>query len=357
VVSVGLLVLALATTTLEIRRVFSVALLVGLVPLGVYLMASNNPSGTAVAGISSYWIALMAVLRGARGRRAGVAMACAIASAIVATMSRADAGVYVIVATAAALALESSPRPPYRRFAWLAVPCAFAVWVVLASQQSAGSVDGFGLPNQNETRPLGGVIFNNLINLPYLWAGALGAFPLGYIDVPMPSIVSFTMMSAFVAVSFAGLRSFDLRKGLALLILGLTLVLLPTYFLAIDRYFVGEMVQPRYLLPLFPLVAATAMRPSAGRGLSATLTPLQVGLVAVGAVVANAAALHSTIRRYVTGVDVFGFDLGAAKEWWWDIPVGPMALWGLGTVGFAVAVAAGLAILAGDGRDGVLPQQ
>jgi hypothetical protein len=62
-------------------------------------------------------------------------------------------------------------------------------------------------------------------------------------------------------------------------------------------------------------------------------------LILLAVVVAHGAALHHTIRRYVTGVDVGGPDLGESVEWWWSRGPGPMATWLLGTLAF-VAVAA-----------------
>jgi hypothetical protein len=62
-------------------------------------------------------------------------------------------------------------------------------------------------------------------------------------------------------------------------------------------------------------------------------------LILLAVVVAHGAALHRVIRRYVTGVDVGGPDLGASVEWWWSRGPGPMATWVLGTLAF-VAVAA-----------------
>jgi hypothetical protein len=86
--------------------------------------------------------------------------------------------------------------------------------------------------------------------------------------------------------------------------------------LALDRYLVGEHVQPRYLLPLLPVLVGTAL--TTPRGMRPVeLKQAQVAALGTAVVVAHAAALHANIRRYVTGVDVDGFDLSADVEWWW----------------------------------------
>jgi len=64
----------------------------------------------------------------------------------------------------------------------------------------------------------------------------------------------------------------------------------------------------------------------------------------VGALsVANSLALHYNLRRYVTGAEVNGLNLDANREWWWDVPVGPQAVWIMGSLAFAAL----LVILAG----------
>ena len=50
-------------------------------------------------------------------------------------------------------------------------------------------------------------------------------------------------------------------------------------------------------------------------------------------------ALHLNIRRYVTGVDVTAVNLDVGAEWWWDGPVGPSAVWLLGSLAYTLLVA------------------
>ena len=49
-------------------------------------------------------------------------------------------------------------------------------------------------------------------------------------------------------------------------------------------------------------------------------------------------ALHLNIRRYVTGIDASGVNLDAGAEWWWAGPVGPTAVWLLGSLAYALLV-------------------
>ena len=61
--------------------------------------------------------------------------------------------------------------------------------------------------------------------------------------------------------------------------------------------------------------------------------------------VAHAIALHTTIRRFVSGLDVRSPDLESNREWWWEIGISPNLVWVAGTVAFAgLAVALGRSI-------------
>jgi hypothetical protein len=125
-------------------------------------------------------------------------------------------------------------------------------------------------------------------------------------------------------------------------------VVAPLVVLQQSHAFVGEVVQPRYVYPLFVVlvgfVAYTPPHRDGTRGLR--LERGQVALFAVAATIANSYALHTEIKRYITGLDVRQLDLGGA-EWWWQSGPGPVAVWLIGTVA-AAAVFALLGMLALD---------
>ena len=54
-------------------------------------------------------------------------------------------------------------------------------------------------------------------------------------------------------------------------------------------------------------------------------------------VLGNAYALHQSIQRYVTGLDIRSFNLSKNPEWWWKGSLDPQKLWILGIVTFGFA--------------------
>lgn len=69
--------------------------------------------------------------------------------------------------------------------------------------------------------------------------------------------------------------------------------------------------------------------------------------------VVDAVAIHTTIARYVRGmlsVRLIGWiapgNLNGDIQWWWaDMPLSPMALWGLASLGYALALASAIYLL------------
>lgn len=106
---------------------------------------------------------------------------------------------------------------------------------------------------------------------------------------------------------------------------------------------VGENVQPRYFLPLVTALVGIAVLGETG---PVRLSGVQRAVVWALLVGANSVALHSNIRRYVTGQDVWLFNLGQGAEWWWSFGPSPMEVWAIGSAAFAVVA---LAILLVDG--------
>jgi hypothetical protein len=104
------------------------------------------------------------------------------------------------------------------------------------------------------------------------------------------------------------------------------------------RATVGSFVQPRYIYPLIIFLAGIAFLQVRRGQISVTRWQALAGIVALS--IANAVALHTNIRRYVTGLDVGGLNLNVNAEWWWNIPLSPMLVWLIGSATFFAALIA-----------------
>lgn len=93
----------------------------------------------------------------------------------------------------------------------------------------------------------------------------------------------------------------------------------------------------RYILPLYLMCLVTylaSVETSFTRPLitSKIISRVLVLILTLG----NSIALHQTMRRYITGVDVIGWNLNQNAEWWWTVGPSPMTIWVLGTIAFGV---------------------
>ena len=330
----------------DLRRAFTIAALTSLVPMGVFLFASNNPNGLTVAAVVAYWCAAYAYMSetSAQRRRTVAAVVVLSLSSLVALASRADAGVYLAVASLAVWISTGGYLPGLRRrsLVLLGISLVGAV-VALTVAQTQLTIQG---AEKEYEPPLTVLLFDNARELPRLVLGSLGTYPLGSLDTPMPGIVSTLMVLAFGGAVVGGLSVASKEKWVASGIVAGALVVIPMTVLVGDAVLVGDQgyIQPRYLLPLLPMLVGTAvMAPRGGSGIG--LRRGQVSIVSGTVVLAHAAALHTNIRRYVTGLDERGPDLGENVEWWWGTGPGPLTTWLLGAIAFAIAVACALTVV------------
>lgn len=325
--------LALAPRGAGIRTATVVAWGCCLVPLGLFVIASTNPSAWAVLGVGTFWSFLATVLEVGRwGRRRIAAAVLAGFSAVVAVGARYDSLLYLAVA-AAAVALVRCRRPS-RRAAWLLAASVLAgvtllLAVVTLTAQGRGLLQG--LSPADEGVDAFDRLVSNILDVPSLVAGALGTWELGVLDVPLPGVVWVSAMAAFFGATFLGLASGGWRKVAALALVATALFVPPLVVLYNGLDPVGEQVQPRYLLPLLVAGVGIAVLP-ARNGPVMRLRGLQPWVWAALLAVANAAALATTIRRYVTGLDVPLLDQQTPAEWWWSIPIGPWVVAFFGAV-------------------------
>ncbi len=311
--------------------------LVTTIPLGVFLLASNNPSGWAILSAGTLWLALVGYFETVGRRRVALGAIAALA-VVMGAGSRADSAIYSVLGVLVAVVLSFERSRRFLISLWL--PLVLVITSVLfyfSAGQGSQTADGFN-GAVSDTNPLT-ALANNIVNLPLLWAGAFGSGglgSLGWFDTPMPGVVGIGSVAVFAVVLFTGIGYLNLRKLLALGMVAGGLVVVPLYVLYLAHAVVGGDVQPRYILPMFVILAGVALFEIDGRVFH--LSRIQRLLVLVTLTVANSLALHFTLRRFITGLDVGNPNLNADMEWWWGGPLTPMAVWAVGSIAFGITV-------------------
>lgn len=302
------------------------------VPLGLYTIASVNPSSWSLLSNAVLFPALLGFFA-TTGKNRWAFGAVSSLALIMSISSRGDSAAFSIIAVLAAGALAFRST---RKF-WIAAilpVCMICIsaFAFLSAGQTSLAVNGEmgGVADQNPTSPAA-LAFLNVLALPSLWRGIFGdGWGLGWLDTPIPSFASTALLFVAFGVLFAALRCIDWRKALALTGVGSAAIVFPVFILVQSGSLVGANVQPRYLLPLLTLFLAVALAPSArsARPLSAELTaPLltrtQLVIVACALATGHAISLYFTLKRNVT---TGAFNLDAAIQWWWNAGPSPLTV-------------------------------
>ncbi|WP_431279747.1 DUF2142 domain-containing protein [Leifsonia poae] len=319
------------------RRTLLWMWLISTVPLGLFIIASNNPSSWTITGLGGAWLALLGYFESG-GRRRVLFALLFIVSVFLAAGSRGDGAIYIVIAIGAVLVLTARRARAY----WISaiLPAAMAVvGLAFYFTTTTGAIASTGLNDGNPdvvVHDAMTVFVRNLAQAPSLWAGAFGTWPLGWFDTEMPAIVTLGATGCAFALVFVNLASMNRRKLLVLIGVGFVLYALPVFVLQRSLNVVGTQVQPRYLLPLLILFLGVAMLQVGRREIS--LTRLQRVVIMATLAVAQAVALYYNIRRYTVGDTATGWRLSGEGSWWWSTAVTPTAVVLIGSVAYALLV-------------------
>lgn len=325
----------------------------GLIPMGMFIIPSSNPSSWALTAVAAGWMSLLGYLE-TKGPRTWVLGSLYLAMAVIAVSARVDAVLYLGLASLIAVWQSDTRGTELLKKTWIGlVGVVFVVFQLIRNPANLERVvEGIGQRSDRIDEPLPWVqsgeavaegfdwslFWNNALEIPGLWLGVFGGFPwgtLGWLDTAIPQSVVFLVMLPLLGVLFLALREADTKKLIALAISVFAVWALPMYLLQLGGFRVGEEVQPRYLIPLMMVLLGTLVLNKSG--LPVITDTRRVWFIVISLSVANSIALHTNIRRYTTGTRVQGFNLDSPREWWWPFfPdfFGPNFLWLAGTLAF-----------------------
>lgn len=344
--------LAFALTILKPRFKRAVALtwLIGIIPFGLWFIASTNPSSWSIIAGGLFWAFLANWLtsESLASRNAWLSFVGMVITVVLAAGSRSDAALALAVAAlAVAIFASRTLRSHPKRLLLVLIPIPVLILGVLYRVRSLGGLGGIQIGTMGDDQSLVGLLaqWNRYAwEFPSLVSGMLGGeepnflqastyiYGLANQDVLLPSTVLVLTLILLGGVVFWGLTSYSGPKLLSLGFILASMVMLP--LVTLSRFNFANMYQPRYLLPLFLAfigIAAT-VRLSDAPG----LRRLQAYGIAVGVLIVGATSLLATTRRFTNGQQETWLSLGFTPEWWWSDLGHPLGFVLAGTVATAV---------------------
>jgi hypothetical protein len=312
-----------------------------LVPFGLFIIPSINPSSWAVTSAATLWLALAGFYEAStRGRIIGFGVMVLLAT-VLGAGARADAAIYGVLAAGAVVLLKWRRAERFWLRSLIVVVIVAICAVSYLSSGQSGAVSG------GPATPLSGMdtlrlAVKDFLSLPWMWVSTFGQSGLGWLDTFLPEIVWMPALAIAAALAFHGLRHAPWRKSTALTLVTLALIAVPLYVIVKERVIVGQFVQPRYIFPMVVLFAGLCLWGL--RGLNINLSGAQLSVIGGGLALANFVALHTNTRRYVAGTATEGLDLNRGLAWWWHVPFGPNWVLAAGTLAFLVALVAAVLV-------------
>ena len=313
------------------RAVTALALLVGLGPWGSFLISSIHPSSWTITLIPLFLVALFVAIK---EKSIALRIFAALAALLIwftAQAVRYDSRHFMVIALFVAIAWgikfqhEFTSRPLWLKVSGVAILAIIYGRLLHPPVQNVLGV--FGVSQLDK-------IFNlTTTKVPLTLMNLFGGnYGLGSSDTPLSDLVVFCGIVSLFLVIYATAQRVSRRNWLIVFLMSTLLILLT---LRADLGAVGT--SGRYILPLYLMCLVTylaSVEISFTRPLitSKTISRVLVLILTLG----NSIALHQTMRRYVTGVDVIGWNLNQNAEWWWTVGPSPMTIWILGTIAFGV---------------------
>lgn len=342
-----LLVIALAYLISNRRHRIALVLAGGLLfmPHGIYLISASHPSGTVTA-LATIAIALINQLinKSMEGKSVRVALVLLGVSMFLLYDIRKEVFGYVLFVTLLITTIRwNSTSEKSNKIKSITVTgglLLLAISVLLLQKFAPSSLPltlnvwGDGI---DQSRSESYVLITNFLNFPSLFIGNFGYWGLGALDTPIPMLVWILTTCSITAVIALSLYFSPKSNIVFFSLMSIFVIWLVLQILQSSKLYVGEEMQPRYILPLVAMFFVTLIANSAVKRPEPANLNFLVMLVVSFASTSNSISLWTTLRRYTSGLDSAEFDLNFNREWWWDFALDPNQVWAIGTIAFGSA--------------------
>ena len=334
-----LLLLTLSGATKEQVTVSLSTIAFSTVPLGLFIISSNNPSSWSIACVIFFVLNLAKLISNTEQQSA--TKVALILTLLLGIGARIDASVYIgILGVIFVLLNLNKLTGPIQKFlrSLTLIGLGWTTSMLLTSRQYQMGLQSIVASNEKTS------IWKNLIQSPEVLFAIFGigrtrssgwqnlAY-LGRFNVPIPLAVSFLMIVLLLAITIDTLLRADKTARLlivAALVLNLAVV---NWYLLRWHTTVGEVIQPRYLLPgmsiwIF-LVIRTNLRTSQDKR-HRFLLAIYIGTLGV----CNSLSLYACLTYYRSGSISDRMSIPIANHWPYGAQNVGLIIWIIGSLAF-----------------------
>ena len=323
-----------------------VALLSIIVPVGISTISSVNTSSWAITGSAVFTLSLNAVDQWSlKSKHTFVCLFSCAVGLWIASASRHETKYQLFLILIFILLYKFLDHlfllQTEKKLALFAFFLILTIVFLRAIQNNMwfGAFDFF----DNQVKDKIALLILNFLNLPLFITGFFGSWGLNSFDaLLMQTVWLFATASFSLVVCQSLLYSQKRNKVLGFISIA---VLCAAILIYLQKFFVEirDMVQPRYFFPL--LIGFSLLIVGNKKSEFSKSFIISIGLLTTAA---NAIALRTVIRRYVTGQNVaLSKSLNSPRDWWWtDKDSGttlwapaPETVWLIGSLAFAMLFA------------------
>ncbi len=312
--------------------------LIFITPGTAYWIGSVHNSSWTLIGTTCFVVAFTSLLRYRKVPKIWIPASLLVLFAVWLTSSSRSEGKYTLIFLAAIILVSEFPPKDLKlrkKNLFIAGPTLAIAIFIFQRATYFGQVNVFTdqriMPEKEFPHTANDLLFNNFLRLPDFFLAFFGTFGLGFPSLSLGSIVwLFSFQSTLLLMVFAIRKSHKSHQIIfAFAFLLMTFAIL--YSSQTGLYELAYEISPRYFLPMFiglMIIAANNKKHRYPNSLVIT--------VALMSTISNSVAIRDSIRRYVTGQDVYSVkSLNRGREWWWQFGPQPETVWLMGTLAFA----------------------
>ena len=312
--------------------------LIVITPGAAFSIGSVHNSSWTLAGTTCFVFTFMSVLKNRKVPKLWIPASLVALFAVWLTSSSRPEGKYTLIFLAAIMLISEFPPKGLKLSKKTLIIVGATLTIATFVYQRAtwfGRVNIFNdqrfVPEKEFPHSANELLFNNFLRIPDVFLSYFGNIGLGFPQLSLGSIVwLFSFQSALLLVVFAIRESQKLHRIIfAFGFLFMSFAIL--YLSQTGLYEIPGEISPRYFMPMFiGLIIIAANNKKNQYPISLVIT------VALMSTISNSVAIRDSIRRYVTGQDVYSIkSLNKGREWWWQFGPQPEIVWLIGTLAFA----------------------